>query len=201
MKLSKYVVSSKYKSSQKSAAGRIRNNVAFAMREFTYLPKFMMIILEDDILEAIHQPYKHLKVIFDRIIKWLSNQIWRLVQSQNEMLPKKAQRNTEIIWLIPTVHRGYDNNEQCQLFSESLKNYIATMDYQRVIELKQLWDPDNQNFVVNKRVSAEGKNVFWRAFDRTIRFCDTVLNANKDKINERFCGKRRRAESSRRAPR
>ena len=41
------------------------------------------------------------------------------------------------------------------------------------LEFKQVWDQEDQSNFRNGRFTATGLCNFWRAFDRTIKFCDT----------------------------
>ena len=183
----KYVASAYAKSNHKSTIGRLRNNVAFAIKNFVNLPKIIVVILEEDVIKRITQN-KNLKYLYDRYIKWLSNEIRKMIMTQNDFLPKKGQRDPQILLVKPTQHVNYKNNAKRQLFGDSLTDQTDSLLHNCVLQLKQEWDPEDLGLYLHEqqRFTSPGLYNFWRAIDRTIKFCSAVLNANSSKANERF---------------
>ena len=77
-----------------SSAGRIRNNVVRAINDYVSLPKFIMIIPEYDVLRKIdtrNLSEKEVRNICFKIIRWLINEVRKLIAAHNDFLPKRAK--------------------------------------------------------------------------------------------------------------
>ena len=183
----KYVATSAMKSNHASALGRIRNNVAFTIKQFVNLPKILVLILEDDTIKKIFRQ-KDLKYIYERQMKWLVNEVRKLIMTQNDYLPKKSQIDTQVLWIEPTMHVNYRNTRKRELLINAMQEEINLHKHNCLLKLKQVWDEqDNSLFLAEQqRLTAPGKFRYWKAVDKTIRFCDAVINANASKNDERF---------------
>ena len=177
--------SKEYGSLIPSAAGRIRNNVARALSEYVSLPKFIIMITEFDVLKRIktnNMNETEARKLCFRLVRWLVNEVRKMLAAHNDYLPKKAKRETKVVWLVPTLHQNYYNHEnQLRIvFGQSLLSYTRRVENNLALELKQIWDESENGLYMleQRRFTSDGLVAFWRALDRTIRYADTIINKN-----------------------
>ena len=182
-------------SSFNSVAARVRHALIQAMNESTKSPKLVVIILEDAIIKEVqnnlkdkilYNPDKVYKRLYRENIKWLVREINRADMCYKELLPKKSLWDNfpHYLFIIPTKHKAYNNNVARTTFSSILSEAVQAVGSNfSSMQLKQLWDSQDGNlFLKNQqRFTAEGKQTFWQAVDRTIKFCDSILEKKRNK--------------------
>ena len=108
-----------------------------------------------------------------RYVKWLAG--------HNDALPTNARRLVHVIWVLPTFHKNYPNNEKRKIFANALVTKSKLQEKQHAFELRQLWEPEDNNIFLKteKRFSSFGIDTFFKAFDRTVMFANSVANKSK----------------------
>ena len=169
----------------RSATGRIRNNVLRAINSYVSLPKFIVIIMEYDIMKKVNTSGMNEKQVRDvcfKLIRWLINEVRKLLAAHNDYLPKRAKRETKVVWVLPTLHHNYYSHEnQVRIvLGQTLLTYAAQVENNLALELKQVWDENDASLYLyeQQRYTSDGIIAFWRAVDRTIRYADTIINKN-----------------------
>ena len=169
----------------RSAAGRIRNNVLRAITSYVSLPKFIVIVPEYDVMRKVNTADLNEKQVCNvchKLIRWLVNEVRKLVTAHNDYLPKRAKRETKVVWILPTLHHNYYNREnQVRIvFGQTLLSYTAQIENNLALELKQVWDENDPSLYLyeQQRFTSDGVTAFWRAMDRTIRYADMIINKN-----------------------
>ena len=180
----KSVISSQYSNNIRSLVGRIRNNVVVAVNEFVNLPKFIVMTLENDLIQAtLMIDDDELEGAFNKIMNWLMNEIRKILMTQNEYLPKRSRRAVSVMWILPTEHENYKYKWRRELLATSMARIAKLHANNRALELKQLWNKSDAALYLREqeRFTSEGYAVYWRAVDRTIKFFDYILTKNEEK--------------------
>ena len=104
--------SSEYKSHNRSAVGRILNNLINALNEHNTLPKLIVMVIDNDMVKHINESGTFMKI--RDIVKWLPRESCRAVLSYKEYLPVKAKCNLvpQFLWMCPPTHRYFNDNRQ-----------------------------------------------------------------------------------------
>ena len=71
---------------------RLRNSLVRAINAQILLPKFILVILDDDIMDAIDHYKTGISYGIGWILEWLINEFHKLVSSHKERLPTKSQK-------------------------------------------------------------------------------------------------------------
>ena len=163
----------------KNRVARVHNTLVRAMRTRGTLPKFILLILEDDIINFLNFNDYGVSEMQGRVIEFLVKEINASIESFKGFLPNKAkkQRYPQLIWLQPSLHKNYYNTGLRKKFGTNMNNIVPIYSNNTVLRLKQFWDSENSNLVCThrSRLSAQGHRTFWQAVDRTMRFADFKL--------------------------
>ena len=179
----KVFTSNQYSGQIRNTIGRIRNTIARAFNSQQALPKVIVIVLDDDIINFVPVDEFGVSIIYGRIIHYLFAECKKLLALKRERLPKKALVETHLIWIAPPFHNGFSNSNLHAKFSRNLDNIANLFEGMWSLKLKKIWDPADFNLYLQdaKRFTAMGLMSYWMAVERAIRFWDTVLKENKMK--------------------
>ena len=165
-----------------SPLSRIRNVLFKAFAKFNRLPKIMVVILEDDVLEALKCNDFGLAEAYQHMFEWLVREYYRGILTIKEILPQKAVRDhwPHVLFIAPSVHNSYANDNKRRKFTIAMEKVAREYKHFKnmsVRRLKQVWDPEDRNLYLNvtKSLSEEGYRSFWKAVDRTTKFCANGL--------------------------
>ena len=181
----------------------MHNCLVGAIRDKKVLPKFIVIVLDDDLISFVKHKLGHklmqndqlVKAAFDRILRWLMSQYSRLIATQKEYLPNRAKRENQpnVIWIEPPMHDAFQNNQLHLLFGRSLEKIVSFQEKNFSLQLKKSWDPRNRALfnAEDHRYTTLGFETYWDAVDKAIKFADTLLlkkeALKKAKQQQTFC--------------
>ena len=171
----------KYTSNDPNILSRLRNMLVGLIHQEVKLPKMVIIVLDDDLIKYYgpDEDTESLTMAFKRLINELMTEFRKVISTQKERLPKKAQRQfyPQFIWIQAPLNCQFDNNRERELFNQSLTNASKFQENVSVLELKKIWDRENTRLYVGeaRRYTSEGLSTYWAAIDCTVRFMDTIL--------------------------
>ena len=164
--------------------GRITNALITAFNRQNTLPKIIAMVVEDDFIRQIKltSDDKEMKVssryIINRLSKYLVHQVERTIEVFKENLPPKACRENwpHIAWIFPTQSVNYKNNKWRAYLQDAIEEEIKHHKWMSAFELRQLWSRDNPILVSSQSntITSDGYLTYWKAFDRTMKYCDTL---------------------------
>ena len=161
-----------------NAVSRIRNLLVGAIHMQVQLPKLIVVVPDNDIIEYIDYRKYGAAEVYAKFLDWIMTQQERLIASQKEYLPLKARQLNypQIIWIEPPLHDNFDNNTQRAIFGNILSNTAQFYDGVSVLQLKKIWDEKDTKLFVkeNKRFTADGMKKYWEAVDKTVKYADTI---------------------------
>ena len=91
---------------------RLRNSLIKAINECDRLPKYILVILEDDIIRETNFADCGLAQYYERELRWLISEFRKSIDTIKDMLPNKAKsrKYPKILWISPSLHDHYANN-------------------------------------------------------------------------------------------
>ena len=166
---------------------RMRNALVHAYNTQLKLPKWIIVIFEDDIIKRYN--FKDAESGYYRLLKWLMNEFNKVTETFRDQLPIKAKKHgwPHFMWLEATRHSS-DTKEGRQLrrsFTNAQLAIQKIFDNVVTLHFKQVWD-ENEAAYYNERdqgrMSDSGLRAYWRAVDKTVKFGDAKLTrAGRDK--------------------
>ena len=172
--------STRYTSSCRNILARIKGLVVKAIDQQKYLPKALVFVVDDDIIRQANLPKD--EVIdgeFQFIMKYLMEEIHRIVIGYKEKLPTKAKKDylPHFIWIIPPVHKNFPNNSDREFFAEAIEKEVEKYPDMCGLKLKKIWDERDGNLFLKeqRRYTQEGSIEYWKSLDAAIKFWDKTL--------------------------
>ena len=116
-------------SADTNIVSQMHNNFVGSIRDQTILPKFVVIVPNNNIISVFPRKSRNLEEGYHRVISWLMNRFDRNVMTQKEQLPTKAIRQDYpyFIWIEPPQSRAFSSseNDRRELFSKVLTNIAS----------------------------------------------------------------------------
>ena len=151
----------------------IRSNYIEAINKHTLLPKWVMIIMENDLIKATNHYKSGATLALGPQLDWLANEIHRLTSSQKERLPTKSRKfkYPQILWIPAIYHDDLRDNEYREKFNDSLNAVVSMHREMKVLKL-HTWDPMDRPCVTKKKMNAHGLSKYWDALSDAFQAWD-----------------------------
>ena len=166
----------------RSTAARILNAFINEFNRRLKLPKWVIIFLEDDLIEDI--PYREFGIseIYGHLLDYLMTNFKSMVTDIQRNYPLKAVKFSypHFLWVEPTLHVNHQNDGLRAKFIKSLHIVSKMHDNTVAIPVQLPWNnTDQEMFKWNtQKLTAKGRGALWSALDHTVRFADTKLMRN-----------------------
>ena len=181
-----------------SVIGRFSNLMKFAIsstitgktsKKLLPLPKLIVIIPEDDILNCLKEEENGLTKAFGRLVKFIMTEHERGIASFKENIPSKSKKDgyPHILWILTPFHQNFVNNDERQKFNRAVEDTSKYYTNISCLELKKVWNPKDDGFFSRefRRFTADGYKAYWEAVDRTVRYCDSVALKKREKFTKK----------------
>ena len=105
--------SSKYNDKNQNMISRLQITVAAAINKEKYLPKFMLILLDDELINYLDFTKCGQSPMMGDWIQWLASQIDEMVKTKKSYLPVRAEQDNKpaIYWNALPLHQAWWDNE------------------------------------------------------------------------------------------
>ena len=162
----------------------------------TYIPKWIVIVIEDDIINSSTYDKSRASSFFGNVLEHLMKEHNTIMDEFKAMIPQKAKKHgwPFFLWVKPTSHKFYDNKDLRDKFNKCLTTVETLHDNVLALNLEQIWDQNDRAMfqTATQKLSATGYNTFWKALDRTIRYADlNVIRYGNKKMKDIFLEKRK----------
>ena len=104
---------SKYEHSQQNMLICLLNSLTESIGRKVKLPKFIVVILDDDIIKFSHYNGIGISSILGKYLEFLINKMGQLIEARKALLPKKAvkEKHPVIYWVSAARHHNFENDE------------------------------------------------------------------------------------------
>ena len=166
--------SSRFSSNNTNMISRIEGSFARSLNHAMKLPKYFLIVLDDDLLQYLSYEDCGLAGILGSWIERLISSFEDMIAARKKMLKEKALRHDYpmIYWVLCPHHRFFKNNTARTKLNVCLETVMKPKNNMRVIKLKEVWDYKN-NHLVNEGTGtfiSYGFSKYWRAVDAAFRY-------------------------------
>ena len=96
----------------RNVIGHVRNNYVKAINDHVLLPKFVILVLENDIIKAANHYRGGSDLVFQPLIDWITLEFHRSTTEHKERLPTKSRKfkYPQLLWLLPVLHKNFEDN-------------------------------------------------------------------------------------------
>ena len=166
----------------KNILSRIRNSLVTAINEHSVLPKLIVVVTDDDIINQVaDDPDVSLVFHYERLCSGLCNLLNKTIDCYKDMLPQKAKREglPHIVWIAPPTHKFFsdENNKRRTLFADGLNIAVNAQSNMSLLQMVKFWDHNNSNLFMDEqyRYTSEGLAIYWRSVYAAVRFWNVAL--------------------------
>ena len=170
----KQYMNSRFSDKNQNLISRIVNSFAAGLARNKKLPRLIVVVLDEDIIENVQFDGCRVSTLYGEILQWIAAEFDRMIKERKAQLPKNAlkKENPEIYWVAAPYNRNFQNGQNRNKFNMCLESIVKIYEYMRCIKLKKVWAPENGNLVnsINGKITTEGLHAYWRAIDASIEF-------------------------------
>ena len=168
----------RYNSNNNNILARLQNTVAGALNKNTWLPKYLAIVLDDDLIKYLDSYRVGISSMYRMWIEWLVQQVHELIKQKSAKLLTKAKSEICVYWVQAPLHLAFgEDNKRRMHFNFCLDAIIKGFDYMRIVKLKDHWSNSDAGLVKNRSFTEDGYDMYWKSFDSTMHFNITKREA------------------------
>ena len=155
---------------------RLQNSFAGAINKNVSLPKYILVVLEDDIITYLNYDGEGATQLFGDWITWLIEVSDTAISTRKEQLPIKAKRENEpcVYFTLAPRHHNFamQRNQVRDKFNFALETTLKAKKspHMRVIKLKNYWTFDDKSLVTQDKITEHGLYRYWEAVDSAFGF-------------------------------
>ena len=158
-----------------------------ALKRFKTIPKYIIILTEADIINAIEVKEYGVTEWYGQFIEWLITRMTETITDYKKKLPfkaKKGRKNWPIFVMVEaSLHTLFDDFSLRVKFNNCINKIADAKNINfRTVTLSNLWCPKDMKLVVRKpnNFTPEGWRTFYSALDNAIEKLDRqIFNENK----------------------
>ena len=169
----------KFTSNNPNMVSRVINQMHKAITDEKLFPKWVVIVLDDDLIRYINEEGKNLTESMEKLINYIMIEHNKYVAAQKDYLLKKSKRPgiPGIIWIEAPNHMSFPNNEERDQFNKALATIAPLHKNVHALQLKKIWEETNTNLYLEeqRRFTAQGWRRYWSAVDKMVRYADTIF--------------------------
>ena len=169
---------SRFNSNNTNMVGRFLNTVISLVNKHSFLPEFVVIVLDDDVIEFLKanelsfgDNVTGISTIFGTVFEYLAKEIDQVFTARYMSLPPKLQLvQLQVYWVSCPLH--VSKNDRVLRVKWNLVMESTLKQYQRMhmIKLKNIWDDVDSTLVVKNNFTCDGLDRYWSAVDAAVEF-------------------------------
>ena len=164
---------SKYENAETNMLSRLRNSLITGINEKTKLPRFIVVVLDNDLIEYIEYAGQGASTLLGNCVEWICEQFVEVIGIAKDALPQKAKKAgyPQIYWVAPPYHKNFMNNKARSKLTNVLETAFKLFTDIRVIRMKESWNSQDSNLVNEYgQFTEDGWITYWKSIDKAIKF-------------------------------
>ena len=164
---------SRFNSTTKNMLVRLQNTVAQAINKNNKLAKYIIIVLDDDLIMFLDYKGPAVTQLLGDWITWFFNQVMDLIAKRKNMLPKKSKRPMEpcVYFTVAPTHCNFDfeRNKVRKKLNNCVETICKNKQQVHLIRLKQ-WDYKDGALVQGDKITRYGMDSYWDALESAFQY-------------------------------
>ena len=155
----------------RSALGRLRNILTKSLESHKKFPKYIIFVIEDDLLRCINFNKSGVSEIYGEILKWLTSQVRDLILKRKNDLPLRSKKYLypQVFWVELPLHESLNNQLRIK-FNQCLGSIVALYNEMKVLKIKRKWSYEDLSLVSAGQINGDGKLSYWCGIDEALQF-------------------------------
>ena len=148
------------------------NALSTAIVDNIKLPRVIVVVLDDDIIEAIQYRDFGVSTCYGLCVESLVKNVKRLIDERKSQLPNRAIREfcPDVYWVELPHHKNFEKPGIRAKFNNCLLSVVKLYKGMRVIKMKEIWNYTQDDLVRNNKITEKGLCIYWKSVDAAIRF-------------------------------
>ena len=170
----------------RSVLGRLHNALVNALIEDRPLPKYMLVVIDDDILRCVKFNRQGLSMVFGRCIQWLADEMHTMIVQLKEKLPNKAKKASYplLFWVALPYHCCFPNNNIQFKFNQSMEKVVPLYENMKILKIRRRWNYVDDSVSPLGSVSPAGHIKYWSGVDEALQFWE--IGRKKGNVGDNF---------------
>ena len=170
----------------KNMLTRVYNCLISAMRRESTVPKMVLVVLEDDLINYVAYDDFGVSALYGKLINSLAGDMRAAAaEFKKKYLPAKATKQNwpQFIWVTPSMHVNYANNTLRKKFGTEIEKMLDFFNDTHAFRYgRNDWDCDRQHLVSaeTKLITNNGARRLWRAIDKIVCNANEILFSSKN---------------------
>ena len=162
-----------------------------ALNEHSKLPKYIVVVMEDDIIRCINfsgMKEADIIAVFNQCINWLLEKYHKLIKERKELLPKKASKflYPQVFWVALPLHHNFDDNSiEIRQFNQVLESIAGKFKETKTMKIRRHWSYNDSSVTPAGIINETGKIRYWSGIDECIEFWENGKKKSKPGNNGR----------------
>ena len=176
-----HVFSNDYPDEEYNILERLEGLLADAINARHLLPKAIIILLDDDLLDNLNHYKTGITQPIGMLIEWLANVFHENITDYKKKLPSKSRKFKfpSILWCLIPQHDVYDHyNDYKDKFNRAVTNTVKLFREMDTLDLKT-WEPSNKEYFGNGRITPTGLAAYWGAINNAFEVWDRLQMKEK----------------------
>ena len=161
---------------------RICNSLIEALNKYIYLPKYVIILIDKDIVVSQVERNVERNTAMKNHLHWLIKQVSEITHTRREDLkihnPSLASTEpTRIIWIKMLTRPLIENSSLCisklgVKFNDTMETIIKSNKYMQTFAIKNM--EDKTYFDIKGNLTTRGKKAFWQNLNDQLKAIDVL---------------------------
>ena len=164
---------SRFSETNQNMISRVVNSFAKGISSNKKLPKYMVIVLDNDLIEYLGYTQFGVSGLLGEWIDYLAKTLDAYVTEKKAQLPSKpVKRDWPLVyWVQAPHHRWFTDNPLQSKFNNTLDATPKLYKNMHFVKIKNVWDYDD-NMLVNPNgsIMTVGLFKYWEAIDTSLEF-------------------------------
>ena len=152
---------------------RLRNAVVEGINKQVLLPKVILLVFENDILDYLDHYRPGVSTLIGQTIEWLANQLHRMITSHKEKLPSKSRKfKYPVVMMCGLPHHCEFGklNEFRDKFNTCLQS--TTSLFREMHYLEMVWDSRDTTLFTRGNLNSKGYAAYWQSVNEAFEKWD-----------------------------
>ena len=166
--------SNRFNDSNQNVLSRLQIAMAKTVNDNHILPEFIVIVLENDLIEYLGYKDAGVASMYGPWLEWLCEQVSLLITKKFDKLPTKNKFDDppQVYWCGAVTHHDFSDQEKevRNKFNKCLETNVKKYESMRMIRFKEKWNHEEPFLVSNDAVSITGQLIYWQSVDVAVAF-------------------------------
>ena len=154
----------------KNLLSRVRNVLVAGFNKLEKLPKFIIVAMDNDILNFIDNEDYGVSCEIGKLMDSLVDNLNLVLTTRKSQLPRKSLKETHFIWVGSPLHPLFEDNALRVKLNACMESIIPKYRNMSFLFPRKGWSLDNSRIYLNGSFTAEGCRMYWKSVDAAVKF-------------------------------